>query len=393
MGSSAAYACKKAHIPFLLIESNHSVITSSWGESRILRLSYGDPLYVRMMQRSYVLWRDLEKDAEKSLLQRKPVLSIFDHRDSGSMETMRDQMNAFGSTSTPFDILRDASQLNVQLNADEVGLLQQDGACIMATEALSSLRDLVSDNMVEDRIVRIDVQRKIVVGESGSEYPYDKLVLCAGAWTNKILRNSNLSELPYVASLEQFVYYDFFPQYSRMGNIPIILEGFKYKNGRIGGAYVMPHIEDGVPGVKMGMHCNGRIISSDDFVVPESVKLERLPNERIGKDMFLNDIVTDLDTYMEHFARRFVRGHLPTVDSSKVSSYGRCIYQACTLQDGRFLIGLHPENPDIVIACGFTGEGFKFAPVIGEFVVAEVTKSSSQPVFADMRNAFRLDRV
>jgi hypothetical protein len=34
MGASAAYACA-------LIESDHSVITSSWGGSRILRLSYG----------------------------------------------------------------------------------------------------------------------------------------------------------------------------------------------------------------------------------------------------------------------------------------------------------------------------------------------------------------
>ena len=202
-----------------------------------------------------------------------------------------------------------------------------------------------------------------------------------------------MSELPYVASLEQFVYYDFFPQYSQMGNIPIILEGFKYKNGRIGGAYVMPHIEDGVPGVKIGMHCNGRIISSEDFVVPKSANLNRLPNQRIDEELFLNGINTDLDTHMENFARRFAKVHLPTIDSSKVSSYGRCIYQACTLQDGRFLIGLHPDNPDIVIACGFTGEGFKFAPVIGEFVVAEVTKSAPQQVFAAMREAFRLDRV
>jgi hypothetical protein len=43
--------------------------------------------------------------------------------------------------------------------------------------------------------------------------------------------------------------------------------------------------------------------------------------------------------------------------------------------------------------CGFNGEGIEFAPVIGEFVVAEVTKSSPQQVFAAMREAFRLDRV
>jgi glycine/D-amino acid oxidase-like deaminating enzyme len=86
MGSSAAYACKQQGIPFTLIESGHSAITSSWGESRILRLSYGDPLYVNMMKRSYEIWQQLERESGKSLMIRRPVLTLFNESDSGSME-------------------------------------------------------------------------------------------------------------------------------------------------------------------------------------------------------------------------------------------------------------------------------------------------------------------
>ena len=36
--------------------------------------------------------------------------------------------------------------------------------------------------------------------------------------------------------------------------------------------------------------------------------------------------------------------------------------------DGNFAIGRDPRNPNVVIACGFSGHGFKFVPVIGEIV-------------------------
>ena len=34
--------------------------------------------------------------------------------------------------------------------------------------------------------------------------------------------------------------------------------------------------------------------------------------------------------------------------------------------DGHFVVDRHPEHPAVTLACGFSGHGFKFAPVIGE---------------------------
>ncbi len=34
--------------------------------------------------------------------------------------------------------------------------------------------------------------------------------------------------------------------------------------------------------------------------------------------------------------------------------------------DNHFIIDRHPTIPGLVYACGFSGHGFKFAPVIGE---------------------------
>ncbi len=44
--------------------------------------------------------------------------------------------------------------------------------------------------------------------------------------------------------------------------------------------------------------------------------------------------------------------------------------------DGHFIIGRLPDAPQVVVAAGFSGHGFKFASVIGE-VLAELTVDSA----------------
>jgi sarcosine oxidase len=49
--------------------------------------------------------------------------------------------------------------------------------------------------------------------------------------------------------------------------------------------------------------------------------------------------------------------------------------------DHNFVVGLHPEHPQVAVAAGFSGHGFKFASVIGE-VLADLalTGTTPQPV-------------
>jgi glycine/D-amino acid oxidase-like deaminating enzyme len=43
-----------------------------------------------------------------------------------------------------------------------------------------------------------------------------------------------------------------------------------------------------------------------------------------------------------------------------------CMYT--NTPDQHFVIGGHPRYPQVVVACGFSGHGFKFAPVVGEIL-------------------------
>ena len=41
-----------------------------------------------------------------------------------------------------------------------------------------------------------------------------------------------------------------------------------------------------------------------------------------------------------------------------------CLYTNST--DGHFIIDADPKHPNVILACGFSGHGFKFASVVGE---------------------------
>jgi sarcosine oxidase len=44
--------------------------------------------------------------------------------------------------------------------------------------------------------------------------------------------------------------------------------------------------------------------------------------------------------------------------------------------DRHFVIDIHPRYPQVSVACGFSGHGFKFAPTVGE-VLADLAERGS----------------
>jgi len=53
-----------------------------------------------------------------------------------------------------------------------------------------------------------------------------------------------------------------------------------------------------------------------------------------------------------------------------------CMYS--TTPDQNFIIGILPQSPQVVTACGFSGHGFKFVPVIGEIIADLVIDGETQ---------------
>lgn len=56
-----------------------------------------------------------------------------------------------------------------------------------------------------------------------------------------------------------------------------------------------------------------------------------------------------------------------------------CMYS--TTPDRHFVISRHPQCANVVVACGFSGHGFKFVPVIGEILADLVIDGATdQPI-------------
>jgi sarcosine oxidase len=68
--------------------------------------------------------------------------------------------------------------------------------------------------------------------------------------------------------------------------------------------------------------------------------------------------------------------HLPGVGRMR-SAHEVCLYTMSP--DHHFVVGLHPEHPQVTVAAGFSGHGFKFASVMGE-VLADLALTGATPL-------------
>ncbi len=77
--------------------------------------------------------------------------------------------------------------------------------------------------------------------------------------------------------------------------------------------------------------------------------------------------------------------HVPFVDPAPVFAE-TCLYTMTPDED--FVIDVLPADPDVVVAAGFSGHGFKFGSLVGRILAdLAVTGSTPYPI-----TAFRLDR-
>ncbi len=83
--------------------------------------------------------------------------------------------------------------------------------------------------------------------------------------------------------------------------------------------------------------------------------------------------------------RAFVQRYLPEADGPRRRA-SVCLYTLTP--DRHFVIDRHPDQAGVVLACGFSGHGYKFAPVVGE-VLADLAEEGRTRWPVEM---FRLSR-
>jgi sarcosine oxidase len=318
---------------------------SSHGHTRIIRKAYYEhPDYVPLVCRAYEGWYDLEQRTGRHLLTECPCLSLGPHDCrllSGTAESAR-QHNLPVESLAPDDLRRrfPAFRFGPELSGvleRSAGFLHVDDCVTAHQQEATRLGALLRDR---EAVVAWQASgpHRVTVRTTATEYEASRLVLTAGAWAGQLLAGWG-APLRVMRQVPQW----FAPRDARLFRrdvFPVFIAELPE-----GHFYGLPALD--AHGVKVARHYGAPELSG-----PEEVDRH----------------VTEAD---EAPVRAFLERHLPDAAGPRRRA-SVCLYTVTP--DRHFVLDVHPDHPNVVLAAGFSGHGFKFAPVVGE-VLADLSES------------------
>ena len=343
MGSATLYQLAKRGCKTLGIEQfgiPHSM-GSSHGLTRIIRLAYyEDPSYVPLLRRAYELWFELEREADERLLIQTGSLDIGP-RDS---EVFAGSLQSCIEHDLPHEAL-DSRELRrrfpgFHMPADSMALYQPQGgfllpeACIAAYAKLAQKHGAVVHT--GERLLgwRILPDGRVEARTDAATYNAEKLVLCGGAWAYKLLpslQGKAVPERQVLIWLRTKAPELFLPERFPVWNAMV-------DEGRF---YGFPEVNPSgdTPGMKFG-----RWHHREEICDPDTVDRKTYPED-------------------EAILRAFAERYFPE-GAGKTLRMEACMFT--NTADEHFILDTLPHAPQVAVAAGFSGHGFKLASVIGE---------------------------
>lgn len=348
MGSAAAFhlARRGAQVTGLETFGPAHDRGSSHGESRIIRQAYFEgPGYVPLVLDAYRLWRELEALSKERLLETTAGVMIGAPDGdivTGSLASAR-KWDIPHRLLTADEVLREFPALHPQ--PGQVGLVEPE-AGVLAPElaVLAHLRQAASlgaELHFGERVLGWEASGSgVAVRSEFHRYEADRLVLTAGAWS------ADLWNLPTVKlQVERQVTVWFAPgdlQQFTSPRCPIYL----FERADRSQYYGVP-TRDGRT-TKAARHYGGEYTTAGT----------------VRRDVTAADIVGLRDGLAET---------VPELSQAPLAKSATCLYT--NSPDKHFVVGLHPSSSLVSLAGGFSGHGFKFAPVLGE-VLADLVESA-----------------
>lgn len=310
---------------------------ASAGQTRRFSVqSQGDPRVTPLAVEALGLWRELEQHTERELLRQTGGVIIGPE---GTPEILCARASA-KNDGLPHEAL-DAAALrprfpqhvvrdsDVGVTDPMAGYLRPEASVATAVERASALGAAVRPY---SEVVSVEPRATgVAVVTRAGEQTYDRVVLAPGPWAGELVPGARRRIVPrrivqawYLARRPRDYHPDAFGVFERVGNVR---------------AYGFPTL-DGVTvkvGIRFGTH-------------PEVADLAHVGR---SVDLAFASRVTAV-------VSEFFPGLRPDPVSLQTGVEGFS-------PDGLPLLGLSPSDPRLVVACGFSGSGFKFAPAMGEF--------------------------
>jgi sarcosine oxidase len=347
MGTAAAWQLARRGLGVLGLEQfaiGHDR-GSSHGHTRIIRQAYYEhPAYVPLVRRAYELWYDLEQRQGVHLLTGCPCLTLG--RPDG--ELVRGVWQSAAEHALPVEELS-ASEVRHRYPAfrvpdtDTVGIVEHSAGILHVDHCVRAQADearrLGATLREHEPVLAWEPSAAgVTVRTAAGQYSAARLVLTAGPWAARLLGNRGaaltvMRQVPMWFEPRDVALF-------RRDRFPIFI-------AETADAYYygLPALDP--RGVKVARHYGAAELNG-----PEAVERTAGADDEAPVRQFLREWLPDADG--------------PCRDASV------CLYTLTP--DRHFVIDTHPDAAGVALAAGFSGHGFKFAPVVGE-VLADLVVS------------------
>lgn len=360
MGSATVYELASRGLRVLGLERfdiPHDM-GSSHGVHRIIRMAYfEDPSYVPLLRRAYERWRELEQACGEQLLY------ITGGVDAGPEdgEVFAGSLESCMEHDLPHEVLTSAELggrfPGIRIPAASMAVYQPDGGFVLAERSIvahvSGAMERGADVRAREPVLEwsSNGDRVRVVTARGS-YEAGALVVTGGAWAGPLLPSLHHLVVPERQVLGWFQPSN--PPIFGPDEFPVVIADFDE-----GLYYALPVF--GIPGLKVG-----RYHHQDEATTADELRRE-------------------CDDEDEALLRIGLGRYFPEADGP-VMSMKACMFT--NTPDGHFIIDALPDAPNVFVAAGFSGHGYKFCGVIGEIMADLATRGETSHDIS----LFRLDR-
>jgi sarcosine oxidase len=361
MGSAALYHLAKRGHTVAGIEQHHVAHDrgSSHGNLRIIRKAYHEhPNYVPLLDRAYVLWRDLEQASERTLFAQTGLILAG----LPQSESMQGLAASYAANDLPHEMLQPAEVMNrypqFRIPEDYTSYFDPLGGYLFVEQCVETHLDLAERLGAEVHIHepasawRAD-ETGVTVTTAKGELHGAKLVIAVGPWSGAVMNEIGV-RVEVVRKVQLWYGAPGLERYTPPHFVPFFFEH------DYGVFYGFPSVD--YAGLKVAEHSGGEPVA-DPQAVDRSLKAED-----------------------EAPVRRFLADSLPGFEP-ELRRHSICMYTKTP--DQHFVVDVHPRHDNVVVAAGFSGHGFKFASVIGE-ILADLAIDGHTDLPADFLSLERL---
>lgn len=358
MGTAAAWALARRGASVLVIEQFGHIhaLGSHGGGTRIFRHAYAEgPEYVPLMFQADRLWCDVEEQLGTDIVLRVGMLEM----DAPGYDHARRARDAAERNEVEFEWI-DAPEIRRRwpafaplegwegLYSPIAGFLDVEAG--LSGLAAIALRGDVTFRTDEPAIEWTSSASGVEVVTEKGRYSGGKLIVTAGAWAATMLADLGL---PLTVVRKQLFWLDVDqPALFQPEVFPVFATA-----SDIGEIYGFPIFRR--PGVKMAEHRGG------EPTTPETI-------DRVAHEEEAQSCIDLAAAVMNGVTSRVLHGSI-------------CMYTRTP--DDHFIVDRHPTAPNVALAAGFSGHGFKFTPAIGEQLAELSLDADAQPF-----DLFRIDR-